>query len=201
MTIAAYCRVSSRHQKADSQIAEIEKWLDAHGYDPKQVPLVHGQGNGQDPETPRVRAATDGKSFRVAFDRHRLETRPPIPSPSGRHQRAGRLVRAWLEDRRHDATDRVERGGRANDRRLALGACGDRVGVPAERQAAGIEVAKKKGIYKGRQKGTTKGEPSRARQLRAKGLTVAEIAQALETNKRTVQRYLQAETVCGPQDR
>jgi DNA invertase Pin-like site-specific DNA recombinase len=37
MTLAAYCRVSSRHQKADSQIAEIEKWLAAHGYDAQQV--------------------------------------------------------------------------------------------------------------------------------------------------------------------
>ena len=61
-----------------------------------------------------------------------------------------------------------------------------------ERQAAGIEVAKRKGIYKGRRKGTTKAEPARARQLRAKGLTVAEIATALGTNKRTVQRYLKA---------
>ena len=64
-----------------------------------------------------------------------------------------------------------------------------------ERQAAGIEVAKRKGIYKGRQKGTTKAEPSRAMQLRAKGLTVAEIATAFGANKRTVQRYLKL--ACG----
>ena len=62
----------------------------------------------------------------------------------------------------------------------------------AERQAAGIEVAKKKGIYKGRKKGTTKGEPERARELKAKGLKVVEIAQAMGTSKRTVQRYLAA---------
>ncbi len=37
MSIAAYCRVSSRHQKADGQIAEITKWLNAHGYDGGQV--------------------------------------------------------------------------------------------------------------------------------------------------------------------
>jgi len=61
-----------------------------------------------------------------------------------------------------------------------------------ERQAAGIEVAKRKGIYKGRRKGTTKAEPARAMQLRAKGLTVAEIATALGATKRTVQRYLKA---------
>lgn len=33
MTIAAYCRVSTIRQKADSQIAEIGKWLKANGYD------------------------------------------------------------------------------------------------------------------------------------------------------------------------
>ena len=69
----------------------------------------------------------------------------------------------------------------------------------AERQAAGIEVAKRKGVYKGRKSGTTKAEPSRAKQLRAKGLTVAEIAQALGTNKRTVQRYLKADAMQRPQ--
>ena len=59
-----------------------------------------------------------------------------------------------------------------------------------ERQMAGIEVARKKGIFLGRQKGTTKGKPCRAWELRANGLRVQEIAQALGTSERTVQRYL-----------
>ena len=48
-----------------------------------------------------------------------------------------------------------------------------------QRQEAGIEVAKKKGVYKGRKKGTFKGKPKRAAELRANGLTLDEIAQAL----------------------
>lgn len=40
--------------------------------------------------------------------------------------------------------------------------------------------------------GTTKGEPDRAEELRAKGLKVSEIARAMGTSKRTVQRYLAA---------
>ena len=59
-----------------------------------------------------------------------------------------------------------------------------------ERQAAGIEVAKKKGIYKGRKPGTTKKPPDRAKELRDKGLTAAEIATALGVSERTVFRYL-----------
>ena len=60
-----------------------------------------------------------------------------------------------------------------------------------ERQAAGIQVAKKKGSYKGRKKGTTKSKPGRAKELRDKGLTVAEIAQALGVSERTAFRYFE----------
>ena len=63
-----------------------------------------------------------------------------------------------------------------------------------ERQAAGIAVAKKKGVYKGREKGTFKSQPERARELRERGLQTGEIATALGINKRTVQRYLKG---CG----
>jgi predicted transposase/invertase (TIGR01784 family) len=59
-----------------------------------------------------------------------------------------------------------------------------------ERQSAGIEVAKKKGVYQGRQRGTTKGKPARAKELLDKGLNAAEIAQALGVSERTVFRYL-----------
>ncbi len=37
MSIAAYCRVSTARQKADSQVSEIKKWLAAHGYDESEV--------------------------------------------------------------------------------------------------------------------------------------------------------------------
>ena len=59
-----------------------------------------------------------------------------------------------------------------------------------ERQAAGIAAAKEQGVYKGRKPGSTKANPERARELRRKGLKLAEIAAALETSTRTVKRYL-----------
>ena len=62
-----------------------------------------------------------------------------------------------------------------------------------ERQAAGIAVAKRKGRYHGRAKGTTKAQPTRARLLYDRGFTVVEIMQALQVSRRTVYRYLAAE--------
>src|SRR3954453_19903229 len=59
-----------------------------------------------------------------------------------------------------------------------------------ERQEAGIAVAKKRGVYKGRKAGTTKGKPERAVELHGKGLTVGEIATALGVSVRTVFRYV-----------
>jgi DNA invertase Pin-like site-specific DNA recombinase len=66
-----------------------------------------------------------------------------------------------------------------------------------ERQAAGIAVAKRRGIYRGRAKGTTKAKPARARALRARGLDAAEIANALHVSLRTVFRYLAEGTSSG----
>jgi len=61
-----------------------------------------------------------------------------------------------------------------------------------ERQAAGIAVAKQRGVYTGRQQGTTKAAPARARALRKQRLTVLEIANALGVKERTVYYYLRA---------
>jgi predicted transposase YdaD len=58
--------------------------------------------------------------------------------------------------------------------------------------ATNIPVATRKSVYRGRKKGTTKGEPEGAKVLRAKGLKVSKIAQAMGTSRRTVQRYLAA---------
>jgi DNA invertase Pin-like site-specific DNA recombinase len=59
-----------------------------------------------------------------------------------------------------------------------------------ERQAAGITVAKQKGVYTGRKKGSLKAKPERAKALKAKGVSVQEIANALNVSERTVFRYL-----------
>lgn len=61
-----------------------------------------------------------------------------------------------------------------------------------ERQAAGIAVAKEKGLYKGRKPGALKAgvDPKRAKQLREKGLTQKEIASSMGISVSSVRRYL-----------
>ena len=61
-----------------------------------------------------------------------------------------------------------------------------------ERQAAGIAVAKEKGVYTGRKAGAVKKgvKPARAKQLRKQGLTYGEIAEAMGISQSTVRRYL-----------
>lgn len=59
-----------------------------------------------------------------------------------------------------------------------------------ERQAIGIALARQRGVYKGRQAGTTKATPTRAQRLKQQGLTVPEIANALNVSQRTVFNYL-----------
>jgi DNA invertase Pin-like site-specific DNA recombinase len=59
-----------------------------------------------------------------------------------------------------------------------------------ERQRAGIEAAKERGVYRGRRKGTFKATPTRARELQAKGMQTAAIALAMGVSRRTVERYV-----------
>ncbi|MGH8058309.1 MAG: hypothetical protein ACREOH_13910 [Candidatus Entotheonellia bacterium] len=70
---------------------------------------------------------------------------------------------------------------------LQLGDLAEHVfkGRPSE-----IALAKRNGVYRGRQRGTTKANPPRARALRVHSLTVPEIAKALDVSTRTVFRYL-----------
>jgi len=65
-------------------------------------------------------------------------------------------------------------------------------GIRRERQAAGIEAAKERGVYKGRQKGARKAgvDLSKVRSLREKGLTQEEIGQAMGVSVSSVRRYL-----------
>jgi DNA invertase Pin-like site-specific DNA recombinase len=61
-----------------------------------------------------------------------------------------------------------------------------------ERQAVGIAEAKKAGKYRGRKVGTTKAKPKDAAKLKAKGLTIEQIAKSLGVSRNTVFVYLRS---------
>ena len=191
MTIACYVRVSTRRQKDDSQRAEIEKWLDANGIDRSQVKWYADKESGRflkRPEFDRLQADIfHGKVKAVVcwkLDRLSRRLRDGVNLLADWCERGLKIV---------VVTQQIELNGPVGRMIAAvmLGLAEIELEYRRERQAAGIQVAKKKGSYKGRKKGTTKSKPDRAKELRDKGLTVAEIGQALGVSERTAFRYFE----------
>jgi DNA invertase Pin-like site-specific DNA recombinase len=187
--IACYCRVSSARQKTDSQKPEIRRWLDGNRIDPSTV------GWFEDKET--------GKTLkRPAFDRLQKAIFSGTVTTVvvwkldriSRGQRDGvNLLADWCERgvRVVAVTQQIDLSGPVG-RMVAsvlFGLAEIESEYRRERQAAGISVARRRGVYHGRKKGTTKAKPARARQLRDQGLSVCEIANALAVSPRTVFRY------------
>ena len=190
MTIACYVRVSTRRQKDDSQRAEIEKWLDANGIDRSQVKWYADKESGKflkRPEFDRLQADIfHGKVKAVVcwkLDRLSRRLRDGVNLLADWCERGLKIV---------VVTQQIELNGPVGRMIAAvmLGLAEIELEYRRERQAAGIQVAKKKGSYKGRKRGTTKSKPDRAKELRDKGLKVAEIAQALGVSERTAFRYM-----------
>lgn len=188
--IAAYCRVSHRSQRHDSQRAEVEKWLDNNGIVPDQVEWYLDKETGKTlkrPEFERLQADIfHGKAKTVVLWK--------LDRLSRRLKDGVNILADWCERglKIVVVTQQLEFNGPVG-RTLAavmLGLAEIELEYRRERQAAGIEVAKKNGVYRGRQKGTTKSKRERARGLRDKGLSIGEIAQALGVSERTVFRYL-----------
>jgi DNA invertase Pin-like site-specific DNA recombinase len=194
MTVAVYVRVSSRHQKTDSQEAEIKKWLTGNGLDPEKVVWFIDKETGKTLDRPAFKrlqkAIFDGTVKTVVvwkLDRLSRRLRDGVNILADWCERGLRVI---VVTQQIDLSGPVGRMIAA----VMLGLAEIELEFRRERQAAGIEVAKQRGVYRGRQQGTTKAKPRRARELRDQGLTVPEIANALGTSERTIWRYLNAVT-------
>ena len=190
--IAAYCRVSTVRQKADSQINEIKKWLKANGYDESKVEWF------VDKETGKTLNRTEFNRLQRDIFSGKIKTVVvwKLDRISRRLKDGINLLSDWCSKdiRVISSTQAIDLSG-AVCRMIAavmLGLAEIELEYRQQRQMAGIEVARERGVYKGRQKGTTKAAPVRAQELRLKGFKIAEIANALGTSTRTVQRYLRA---------
>jgi DNA invertase Pin-like site-specific DNA recombinase len=188
--VAAYLRVSSRTQRHDSQEAEIRRWLEGNGIDLAAVAWYRDVETGKKLDRPEFNRLQkdifDGRVRTVVvwkLDRLSRRLRDGVDLIADWCDRGVRIV---------SVTQQIDLSGPVG-RMLAavmLGLAEIELEYRAERQAAGIRAARKRGVYTGRKAGTTKGKPARAIKLRDKGLAAPEIAEAMGISLRTVWRYL-----------
>lgn len=188
--LAAYLRVSTHEQNEAGQRQAVERWLAGQGNDSAQWFADKKSGDNLDrPGFDAMQAAV------FAGDVDTIVV-----------YRLDRISRS-LKDGINTLVDWCERGIRVVSVTEQLDFAGPTGQLIAsvlfavaqmeqearrERQTAGIAAAKADGRYLGRRPGTTKASPDRAGELHAKGLSPAEIANALGVSIRTVQRYLRA---------
>jgi DNA invertase Pin-like site-specific DNA recombinase len=188
--IACYCRVSSRRQKTDSQKAELTRWLTSQRIELATVQWFEDIETGM-----TLRRPAFAQLQRVIFDGTVTTVVVWKLDRLSRRQHEGiTLLADWCERdvRVVVVTQQIDLRG-AVGRMVAsvlFGLAEIEMEYRQERQAVGIAVAKRRGVYRGRQQGTTKARPRRAIILRRQGLTVPEIANALQVSQRTVFRYL-----------
>lgn len=189
-TIAVYIRVSTTGQNEEGQTAEITKWLQGHGHDPAAATWYvdkHTATTTARPALDKLQAAifAGGHATVVTWRLDRLS----------RKQRDGiNLLANWCDEgvRVVSITQQLDLSG-ATGRLIAgvLFAVAEmELETMKERQRAGIEAAKKRGVYQGRAHGSTKAEPARAKELKERGLRQHEIAAAMKVSRTTVNRYL-----------
>ena len=188
--IACYTRVSTVDQTGLAQRAEMEKWLQNNGIQPERVVWYEDKETGATLRRPAFeklqRDIFNGKvSTVVVWKLDRLS----------RNLRDGINVLADWADRGLkvvSVTQQLEFNGTLGKMlaTLLFGLAEMDLSNIRERQRAGIDAARKRGVYKGRQPGSSKADASRARKLRDKGNTITEIASALNVSERTVFRYL-----------
>lgn len=190
--IACYCRVSSRRQRHDSQKTEITRWLQNHGISGAGVRWFEDTETGttlQRPAFDQLQRAVFAGTIKTVvvwkLDRLSRRLRDGVNLLVDWCERGVRIVVVTQQLDLHGAVGRLIAS-------VLFGLAEIEQEYRRERQAAGIAVARRHGMYRGRRKGTTKARPDRARELRARGLTVPEIANVLQVSARTVFRYVSA---------
>jgi DNA invertase Pin-like site-specific DNA recombinase len=188
--IAAYTRVSTQEQTGAGQRSEIKKWLVNNGIKSDHVIWYEDRETGttlRRPEFERLQKDIfDGKVKSIVIWKLDRLSRNLRDGVNVLGDWADRNLKIVVIGQQLELSGAVGRTIAA----LLLGLAEIEHGFIKERQRAGIDAAKRRGVYKGGKAGRTKSDAVRARKLRDKGNTAREIAAALKISERTVFRYL-----------
>jgi DNA invertase Pin-like site-specific DNA recombinase len=188
--VAVYVRVSTVGQNEEGQRVEIERWLRGNGIRAVDVRWFIDKKSGENLKRPGFVALQEavfaGEIAAVVvwrLDRLSRKLRDGLNVLCDWCDRGLRIV---------SVTQQLDFNGAAGKliASVLFAVAEMEQETRRERQAAGIAVAKKNGVYRGRKPGTTKAKPQRARKLKDKGLTIEEIGAALKVSRNTVFRYL-----------
>jgi DNA invertase Pin-like site-specific DNA recombinase len=148
--MACYCRVSTRRQKADSQKADIQRWLTGHAVPPTAVQWFEDVDSG----TTLIRPAFDHMQQGIFMGTITTVVVWKLDRISRRQREGINLLAEWCERgvRVVVITQQLDLRGAVG--RLVAGVLFGLTEIEhefrQERQAAGIAVAKRKGRYHGR---------------------------------------------------
>ncbi|QDS91883.1 DNA-invertase hin [Roseimaritima multifibrata] len=190
--IAVYIRVSTTGQNEAGQRAVVQQWLNNHGHHADAVRWYVDQDTGDHLDRPGFKqlqqdvfSGTVGTVVVYKLDRLSRSMRDGIDTITDWAKAGIRLVSVGQQ---------LDFSGTVGQMIAAvlLGVAQMEQELRRERQAAGIQVAKAQGKYKGTKPGHRKASPTKARRLSNKGLTQHEVAAAMGVSRATVARYLAA---------
>lgn len=189
---ACYVRVSTTDQNEDSQIREIQRWLEGQGIDPKLVRWYIDKGASGDnlnrPEFERLQAdifaGLIGSVVVWKLDRLSRKIQDGLNTLCDWCDRKLRVV---------SVTQQIDFNGTVGKMiaSVLLGVAEMEQETRRERQAVGIKAAKARGVtWGGTKPGRCKAKPARAKQLKNQGFTQEEIGKTLGIARQTVAIYL-----------
>jgi DNA invertase Pin-like site-specific DNA recombinase len=195
MTIAMYVRVSTEEQNEDGQRRELKKWIVANGIDYKSVHWYVDKANGSTldrPELDQLRRDVRNGTIKtvVVWKLDRL---------SRNAMQGYNLIGEWCDKKVRivSVTEPIDLSGLIGQAIANLFLTFAQIEKQniKQRQTAGIEAAKERGVYKGRKPGAIKAGVNLKKvfKLRDKGFTQEEIARAMGISLSSVGRYLKLE--------
>jgi DNA invertase Pin-like site-specific DNA recombinase len=188
MKVAVYVRVSTVEQNLDGQRLAINNWLEGNGVSARWY-IDHGQSGDT-----MARPEFDRLQRDIFMGQINTVVVYKLDRLSRKLSDGINVLTGWLDKgvRVVSVTQQLDFSGATGQLVAAvlLAVAQMEQETRRERQAVGIEAAKKKGKYKGRKPGTNKGDVSKVAELKADGLSYTQIADKLSLSRSTVIRYM-----------